>query len=93
MRLGASAAPSDLEKLEGPWRALILSLVNSGSLEMLVLISVKARVEAAMGKVKWMMRGKVNQGNSNVFSFHQVSFFSGLLPEGATHTCGSFHIS
>lgn len=55
MRLGASAASSDLEKLEGPWKALILSLVNSGSLETLVLISVKAQVAAAMGKVKWMM--------------------------------------
>lgn len=29
------------------------------------------------GKVNWMTRGKANQGNSNVSSFHQVSFYLG----------------
>lgn len=77
MRLGASAAPSDLEKLEGPWKALILYLVNNGSLETLALISLKARAAAAMGKVNWMMRGKAKQGNRKVFPFHQAPFYLG----------------
>lgn len=96
MRLGASAAPSDLEKLEGPWRALILSLVNNGSLETLVLISVKARAAAAMGKVNWMMRGKSKQGNRKVLPFHQVYFFLGCsqkVPPTPVGLCTSVKVA
>lgn len=89
MRLGASVIPiwykKSVRSLESPW-----SSVNDGSLEALVLVSVKEPAAAAAASVAAAEAGKINSvatekakwTKGKILFFLLWPFLSGLPPEG-----------